>query len=150
MPGLDQNREFYGTAEAVPFHGAPRLTRTGEDARAYICAERLGLAGVILSACKGRASRRHPHDPIPERRNDENDELSNGHSPAVYGARQGMSKAFNLGSYDDVKKHAAAIYDRIRGIGGAVMPPPPPKGEGPWQQSRIELFAKWMTDGFQP
>jgi hypothetical protein len=35
-----------------------------------------------------------------------------------------MSKAFNLGSYDDVKKHAAAIYDRIRGIGGAVMPPP--------------------------
>jgi len=36
---------------------------------------------------------------------------------------QGMSKAFNLGSYDDVKKHAAAIYDRIRGIGGAVMPP---------------------------
>ena len=39
---------------------------------------------------------------------------------------RGMSKAFNLGSYDDVKKHAAAIYDRIRGIGGAVMPPPPP------------------------
>ncbi len=37
---------------------------------------------------------------------------------------QGMSKAFNLGSYDDVKKHAGAIYDRIRGIGGTVMPPP--------------------------
>jgi hypothetical protein len=63
---------------------------------------------------------------------------------------QGMSKAFNLGSYDDVKKHAGAIYDRIRGIGGAVMPPPPPRGEGPWPQSRIELFAKWMADGFQP
>jgi hypothetical protein len=55
-----------------------------------------------------------------------------------------MSKAFDLGSYEDVKAHAAAIYDRIRGIGGAVMPPPPPRGEGPWQQSRIELFAKWM------
>jgi len=40
---------------------------------------------------------------------------------------QGMSKAFNLASYDDVKAHAAAIFDRIRGIGGAVMPPPPPK-----------------------
>jgi hypothetical protein len=38
------------------------------------------------------------------------------------------SKAFNLGRYDDVKTHAAIIYDRIRGIGGAVMPPPPPKG----------------------
>ena len=60
-----------------------------------------------------------------------------------------MSKAFNLGSYDDVRAHAAAIYDRIRGIGGSVMPPPPPRGEGPWSQSRIELFAKWMADGYQ-
>ena len=54
---------------------------------------------------------------------------------------QGMSKGFNLASYDEVKKHAAAIYNRIRGIGGTVMPPPPPRGEGPWPQSRIELFA---------
>jgi hypothetical protein len=61
-----------------------------------------------------------------------------------------MSKAFNLGSYDDVKAHAAAIYDRIRGIGGAIMPPTPPRGEGPWPQSRIDLFAKWMADGYQP
>jgi hypothetical protein len=63
---------------------------------------------------------------------------------------QGMKKAFNLASYDDVKAHAAAIYDRVRGIGGAVMPPPPPSGEGPWPQDRIELFAKWMVDGYQP
>jgi hypothetical protein len=61
-----------------------------------------------------------------------------------------MSKAFNLASYDDVKAHAEIIYDRIRGIGGAVMPPPPPRDEGPWPQSRIELFAKWMADGCQP
>lgn len=63
---------------------------------------------------------------------------------------QGMMKAFNLAKYEDVKKNAAAIYDRIRGIGGAVMPPPPPRGEGPWPQARIELFAKWMSDGYQP
>ena len=63
---------------------------------------------------------------------------------------EGMRKGFNLDSYDDVKKHAAAIYDRIRGIGGAVMPPPPPRGEGPWPQSNIDLFAKWMLDGFRP
>ena len=63
---------------------------------------------------------------------------------------QGMSKAFNLANYDDVKTHAGAILDRIRGIGGAVMPPPPPKGEGPWPQSRIDLFAKWVSDGCQP
>jgi hypothetical protein len=61
-----------------------------------------------------------------------------------------MSKAFNLANYNDVKARAAVIYDRIRGIGGAVMPPPPPKGEGPWPQSRIELFAKWMADGCPP
>jgi hypothetical protein len=61
-----------------------------------------------------------------------------------------MSKAFNLASYDDVKKHAAIIYDRIRGIGGAVMPPPPPRGEGPWPQDRIGLFGKWIADGYQP
>ena len=62
----------------------------------------------------------------------------------------GMKKGFNLASYDEVKAHAAAIYDRIRGIGGEVMPPPPPRGEGPWPQARIELFAKWMADGYQP
>jgi hypothetical protein len=61
-----------------------------------------------------------------------------------------MRKAFNLASYDDVKAHAPIIYDRIRAIGGAVMPPPPPRGEGPWSQARIELFAKWMADGCQP
>jgi hypothetical protein len=63
---------------------------------------------------------------------------------------QGMMKGFNLASHDEVKAHAAAIYDRIRGIGGAVMPPPPPSGEGPWPQSRIDLFAKWVADGCPP
>jgi hypothetical protein len=63
---------------------------------------------------------------------------------------KGMMKAFNLAHYDDVKKNAAAIYDRLRGVGGAVMPPPPPRGEGAWPQARIELFAKWMSEGFQP
>ncbi len=63
---------------------------------------------------------------------------------------QAMSKAFSLASYDDVKAHADIIYKRIRGIGGAVMPPPPPRGEGPWPQARIELFAQWMADGYRP
>jgi hypothetical protein len=61
-----------------------------------------------------------------------------------------MSKAFDLASYDDVKNHATVIFDRIRGIGGAVMPPPPPKGEGPWAQSSIALFAKWVAEGCPP
>jgi hypothetical protein len=45
---------------------------------------------------------------------------------------------------------AAMIYDRIRGIGGTVMPPSPPRGEGAWPQSRIEVFAKWLADWYQP
>ena len=62
----------------------------------------------------------------------------------------GMSKAFDLASYDEVKAHAVAIYDRIRGIGGAVMPPHRPLGEGHWPQFRIDLFAKWVADGCPP
>jgi len=61
-----------------------------------------------------------------------------------------MSKAFNLASYHDVEANAAAIFDRIRGIGGAVMPPPPPKGEGPWPQAHIDLFGKWLAEGCPP
>ncbi len=63
---------------------------------------------------------------------------------------QGMKKGFDLANYDEVKAHASIIYDRIRGIGGAVMPPPPPRGEGPWPQSHIDLFAKWLAEGCQP
>jgi hypothetical protein len=62
----------------------------------------------------------------------------------------GMRKASNLASYDEVKARPAAIYDRIRGIGGAVMPPPPPRGEGQWAQSNIDLFGRWLADGRPP
>ena len=63
---------------------------------------------------------------------------------------QCMSKAFNLASYDDVKKHAAAIYDRIRRIGGAVMPPPPPRGEGPCSNLGLNYSPSGWRDGFRP
>jgi hypothetical protein len=60
-----------------------------------------------------------------------------------------VSKAFNHASDNDVKAHAATIYDGIQGVDGTDVPPPPPREEGPWPQSRIELFAKWMADGYQ-
>ena len=63
---------------------------------------------------------------------------------------EAMSKAFNLASYDDVKARAPLIYDRIRGIGGAVMPPPPPRGDGPWPQSNIDMFGRWVANGCPP
>jgi hypothetical protein len=63
---------------------------------------------------------------------------------------QGMSRAFDLASYDQVKAHAVAINDRIRGLGGAVMPPLPPKGDGPWSQAYIDLFGEWLAEGCPP
>lgn len=30
------------------------------------------------------------------------------------------------------------------------MPPPPPRGEGLWPQSRIELFGRWIEDRCLP
>ncbi len=63
---------------------------------------------------------------------------------------KGMSWDFNLRSYDDVKANADAIYARIRGIGGPVMPPPPPKGDGPWPKERIDLFGRWVAEGCPP
>jgi hypothetical protein len=41
-----------------------------------------------------------------------------------------MSKVFDLTGFGDVKTRAAAIYDRLGGIGGVGMPPPPPRAEG--------------------
>jgi hypothetical protein len=61
-----------------------------------------------------------------------------------------MSKAFHLANYDDVKAHVAAIYDRIRGIGGAILPPRRQEEKALGRSSRIEIFAKWMADGYQP
>ena len=58
-----------------------------------------------------------------------------------------MTKAFDLANYEDVKTHAAAIYDRIRGIGGAVMPPPPPRGAVPGRNPGSSSSPNgWRTD----
>ena len=62
----------------------------------------------------------------------------------------GMSWDFDLRSYADVKARAATIANRIRGIGGSVMPPPPSRGDGPWPQARIDLFHKWVAEGCLP
>jgi hypothetical protein len=55
----------------------------------------------------------------------------------------------DLTKYDDVKANAPEIYDRLRGIGGAVMPPPPNKGgDGPWSADNIALFGSWIDGGY--
>jgi hypothetical protein len=61
---------------------------------------------------------------------------------------RGMSKFFDLHSFGDVKARSKQIFDRIRGIGGSVMPPPP-NGDGP-PQEKIDLFEAWVKEGCPP
>jgi hypothetical protein len=56
-----------------------------------------------------------------------------------------MSWFCDLSKYDDVKANAAEILDRLKGIGGRVMPPPPAQ---PWSTEYIALFALWIEDGY--
>jgi hypothetical protein len=62
-----------------------------------------------------------------------------------------MSGAFDLSHYEDVRKHALQILSRLKGEGGAVMPPPADKGgTGPWSAERIALFQSWIDAGSPP
>jgi hypothetical protein len=58
-----------------------------------------------------------------------------------------MTFMFDLWSYDDVKTYASEIYGALS---NKSMPPPPPRGDGPWTQDKIDLFNQWMQDGYQP
>src|ERR1043166_741999 len=56
----------------------------------------------------------------------------------------------DLGNYEDVKTNADEISHRLKGQGGAVMPPPPNKGgHGPWPAENIALFDAWIAGGCQ-
>jgi hypothetical protein len=62
-----------------------------------------------------------------------------------------MSWFCNLANYDDVKTNASDILSRLKGEGGAVMPPPPSRGgEGPWTADKIALFEAWIDNGCLP
>jgi hypothetical protein len=57
------------------------------------------------------------------------------------------AQSLDLASYADVKKNAQHILDRLKGIGGEQMPPPPAR---PWSAGNIALFKQWIDDGCQP
>ncbi len=58
-----------------------------------------------------------------------------------------MGFMFDLWSYEEVKSNANDIYDATS---NQRMPPSPPQGEGPWSQDKVDLFKKWMDEGFPP
>ncbi len=52
------------------------------------------------------------------------------------------SFGLDLSSYDDVKTHAAAIYERLE---DGSMP-----CDGEWPKEQVAKFKQWMEDGMMP
>jgi hypothetical protein len=52
------------------------------------------------------------------------------------------ARGFDLSKYDDVSPRADTILERLR---SGDMP-----CDGPWPDSQVALFAKWIEDGKQP
>ena len=61
--------------------------------------------------------------------------------------RANMMWRFDITDYDTVSKNAKMIYGRLSGTTGTQMPPPPLE---PLNQSQIDLFEAWMTEGCPP
>ena len=53
--------------------------------------------------------------------------------------RESMRWAFDLWSYEDVKRHADAILERLA---QGTMP-----CDGPWPPERVALFRQWVEAG---
>jgi hypothetical protein len=56
--------------------------------------------------------------------------------------RDSMKWAFDLWSYTDVKSHAGAIVERLR---GGSMP-----CDGAWSAEKINVFQRWIDSGMAP
>jgi hypothetical protein len=53
-----------------------------------------------------------------------------------------MKRFFDLSSYEEVRAHAEAIYDRVS---SGSMP-----CDGAWPSERVERFREWMDAGTPP
>jgi hypothetical protein len=53
-----------------------------------------------------------------------------------------MRFAFDLSQYEDVKTNAASILDRLS---DGSMP-----CDVPWTPDQIDLFSRWMNEGYAP
>jgi hypothetical protein len=53
-----------------------------------------------------------------------------------------MSWAFDLDSYEDVKEHAEAIYERLE---EGSMP-----CDEAWPETKVQCFRAWIDEGMPP
>jgi hypothetical protein len=53
-----------------------------------------------------------------------------------------MARFFDLGSYDDVSRHAEAIWQRVE---AGSMP-----CDGMWPEESVSLFRRWIDTGKAP
>ena len=53
-----------------------------------------------------------------------------------------MKFAFDLWSYDDVKRNAAGIFERLQ---DGSMP-----CDGAWAPEKVEVFKRWADTGMDP
>ncbi len=55
--------------------------------------------------------------------------------------RQSMKWAFDLWSYEDVKRHSSAILERLQ---GGSMP-----CDGAWPPEKVKVFKQWVETGMR-
>lgn len=58
--------------------------------------------------------------------------------------RRCMSPYLDLGSYDEVKANAEAVFDRVNDHSM------PADESGPWPNEWIALFRRWVDEGCRP
>ena len=56
--------------------------------------------------------------------------------------QQAMSGSFDLWSYDDVRRYATPIVDRLR---SGTMP-----CDQSWPEHQVDLFQRWIDTGMAP
>jgi hypothetical protein len=53
----------------------------------------------------------------------------------------------DLTDFVTVRDSAVSISQRLKGVGGRRMPPPP---DPPLPDDKIKIFDPWMAEGFPP
>jgi CDGSH-type Zn-finger protein/truncated hemoglobin YjbI len=98
-----------------------------------------GPPGSRISALATESESNEPETALPA----EGDDVTfAAHIKSLFRAsdRKSMSFAFDLWSYDDVRKHAEQIAQRLR---DGTMP-----CDGAWPKEKVDVFMRWIDTGY--